>query len=128
MPAEVAGKRPEPSDFGLTAEEIGQAKRLEERSHGEPGLGWMDDLLGGLVDNLGWVGGVIGYLLVFTILWPFLLIGLLLGPLLQKLPHTPDPHLLKYRSYLAAAAAFEKAEAERDRHNQPVHSIGAGSH
>ena len=53
-----------------------QGTRTETaRSHGEPGLMWIDDLLEWLEQQLGWVGSLIGGILVWTVLWPAILVG-----------------------------------------------------
>jgi len=99
---------PSPAEFGLTPREIEQIERLQRTAEdGEAGFSWMENPLP--------KSELRGAVLLWTVLWPFFLVGLFATPIVQFVARMRLRQHAKYaafRTYRDARVQHEKAKRD----------------
>lgn len=105
--------QPTPSEFGLSADDLSELKRIElTADKNEGGVSWMENFF---PKKEGWLVELIGGLLFWTVLWPFFLIGLLFTPVVQGIARMRLRAHPKYKSFKAFEhAVFQHERSKRD--------------
>ena len=116
--------KPQLVDYGLTEDDVLEIRSFNKTaatSNDIPGTQWLENILS-VICKHGCLGELVGGILVWTVLWPFFLIPLLLSPITSHFvkPATKPIHPKKQKldQYRAALDQYSAAVEELNRLQQ----------